>query len=113
MKMVKKLATYPEEVWDDVEAYVRKKYKISTPRHDFSFDKFLHGRSFNMGKFVEDTTDRKAMKLFGYLCRKLDIGFIPDSSGWKVITISEKADALLDFLKKNKTKLEEVKSLEI
>lgn len=107
--LVKKLVTYPSEVWDDVKSYVMKKYHITTPEHNFSFAKFVYSKSFDYKKFIAGISERQAMYLFVLICRKLGVAFIPDSKGWQIACLEETAEDLMKFVSKITVDFEEVK----
>lgn len=95
---IKKLVTFKKEVWDDVQKFVETRHNVTIPTHDFNFSRFLHSASFNNKRFVDNCSEEQQMLLFMLICRKLGISFIPDSSGWQIVVLEEKADSLVKFM---------------
>lgn len=108
VKPIKKLVTLPSYVWQDVSAYVMKKYHILLPKHNFDISKFIYSTAFDYKKFVVQISEKQAMLLFTLICKKLGVAFIPDSQGWKVVTLEETADQLLEYAKRIVVDAEEV-----
>ena len=103
---ITKQITLPAQVWDDITPYLEG-LGYNIPRHKFSLKHFLY-RKLNYKSFIVGMSPRKAMLMFVLICKKLGVGFIPDSNGWRMACVEKHADELLYFIKHTNVEMDEV-----
>jgi len=99
-RFVTKLVTYPENVWNQISRMVKDQHGLTTPRNEWDIRKFVRSRSFSLKKFIFSISEKQTMMVFTLCCKKLGLGFIPDSNnGWHIVALGETADQLLEFVR--------------
>ena len=98
------IVSLPPHVWKDVIDYVERRHQIKVKHTPVS--RWIY-KDLDMEKFVLRISKKKAMFVFDKLCKKLGVFFIQDSTSCQLVSTTEVADELIDYIRSS-PRVEEV-----